>query len=149
MGFYASSAPRLRDGLGRDQAAVVSCNGLSSGYTATVSPLLRFDGLSHDPAEDTNVSRVSMSGAPRLALLQGAIVAATHDEVVRRTFEKVTRLPCCRHIAYSSLQRSVVPPAVGRTLRIDCDEDLAEVPTWDSGDVPPWLSGASLSGGPR
>jgi hypothetical protein len=148
MSFYADGVRTLQDGLGRDQVGVYFYDDLSADYTATVSRVLRFLGLPAHPSEGRDVPRVNVSGTPRLALLQKAIVAATRNEVVRRTVKNSTSFRFRERIRRSSLQRSAVPPAVEEALRGVYDDDLAELATLISGDVPPWLSASRLTEGP-
>jgi hypothetical protein len=149
MSISASKVRTLQDGLGRDHVGLFFSDDLSPDYTATVSRLLRFLDLPYEPAEGKNVQRVNVLGTSRLTLLSKPIVAATHDEVVRRAVMNSMKSSFRDRIPHSSLQCSTVPPAVDGTLRNAHDEDLAELSTLIADDVPPWLSEARLSEGPR
>jgi hypothetical protein len=149
MGFYAAEVQTLQDGFGRDQVGVFLHDDPSSDCTTTVGRLLRLLGLPYDPAEGKNVPRVNASGTPRSALPHMAILAATHDEVGRRTVRNRTSSRFRERVPHSFLHGSAVPPAVEETLRSAYDEDLTEISTLISGDVPPWQSEARLSEDPR
>lgn len=140
MSHYADALATLQAGLGPEQVGVWFHDDLERDYVGTVSSVLRFLGLPVDPAEAVGVPRVNVSGTPRLAAVQRAIVAATRNEVVRRAVKQTTSFRFRERIRRSSLRRSTVPADVRQYLAGAFDADLAALSSLVTVAAPVWLS---------
>lgn len=145
MSYYAANLATLQEGLGRDRVGVWFHDDLVADYAGTVSSVLRFLGLPLDPGEGVGVPRVNVSGTPRLPLVQRAIVAATRNEVLRRTVKRSTSFRLRERVRRSSLRPSAVPRQVQHHFAGVFDADLARLATLldDSRSMPSWLSTTS------
>ena len=140
MSRYSADLATLQQALGPDQVGVWFHDDLTTDYAGTVSSVLRFLGLPPDPTEGVGVPRVNVSGTPRLAFVQRAIVAATRNEVLRRTVKRTTSFRLREMLRRSSLRPSSVPVEVQRHFEGRFDDDLAALAPLVKGDVPGWLS---------
>jgi hypothetical protein len=139
MSHYAAGLAALQAGLGREQVGVWFHDDLDSDYGGTVSSVLRFLGLPLDPAEAVGVPRVNVSGTPRLAAVQRAIVAATRNEAVRKAVKQTTSFRFRERIRRSSLRPSTVPAEVREYLQGAFDADLAALSSLVTVTTPAWL----------
>jgi len=145
MSRYAGNLATLQQALGRDRVGVWFHDHLTDDYAGTVSSVLRFLGLPPDPAEGAGVPRVNVSGTPRLAIVQRAIVAATRNDVIRRTVKGATSFRLRERIRRSSLRPSSVPPEVQRHFAGCFDDDLAALAPLLGATRPPWVTQAPPS----
>lgn len=145
MSRYAESLAILQDGLGRDRVGVWFHDDLTRDYEGTVSSVLRFLGLPPDPVEGRGVPRVNVSGTPRVAAVQKAIVAATRNEGLRRLVKRRTSFRFRERVRRLSLRRSSVPAEVRRELDGVFDDDLARLSSLLSDEVPAWVPRTSAS----
>ncbi len=140
MSRYADSLATLQRALGPDQVGVWFYDDLVADYEGTVSSVLRFLGVPHDPVEGQGVPRVNVSGTPRMPVVQRTIWWATRNEVLRSAVKRTTSFRFRERIRRSSLRPSEVPVEARRLLEGAFDDDLAALSSLVAGDVPPWLS---------
>lgn len=141
MSHYSADVAALQQGLGREQVGVWFHDDLVADYAGTVSSVLRFLDLPADPGEGVGVPRVNVSGTPRLQLVQRTIVAATRNELLRRTVKRTTSFRFRERVRRSSLRPSSVPSQVRDHFDGVFAADLANLRSLVDGDgtVPGWL----------
>ncbi|MGI8433630.1 MAG: sulfotransferase family protein [Nocardioidaceae bacterium] len=143
MSHYAADLATLQQGLGQDQVGVWFHDDLVADYAGTVSSVLRFLGVPLDPNEGVGVPRVNVSGTPRVPVVQRAIVAATRNELLRRTVKRTTSFRLRERIRRSSLRPSSVPVDVQRHFDGKFNTDRAALSALVNGKVPDWLRDTS------
>jgi len=149
MSHYSADVATLQQGLGREQVGVWFHDDLVADYAGTVSSVLRFLDLPADPGEGVGVPRVNVSGTPRLPLVQRTIVAATRNELLRRTVKRTTSFRFRERIRRSSLRPSSVPSQVRDHFDGVFSADLANLRTvlGDNSQTPWWLAHAAGDAG--
>lgn len=140
MSRYADGLQILREGLGSEQVGVWFYDDLASDTDRTISSVLRFLQVPEHPAETAGISRVNVSGTPRLAPLTRAIQWATTIEPLRALVKKTTSYGLRELIRRKSLRPTTVPAAARDRLEPLFTEDLRRVEDMlGATDMPNWL----------
>jgi len=142
MSRYADGLETLRQGLGPDRVRVWFYDDLARDTGSTISSVLRFLELPEHPQESAAISRVNVSGTPRLAPLTRAIQRATTIEPLRQLVKKSTTFGLREFVRRHSLRPSAVPAAARARLEPLFTDDLRRVADMLGGtaaDGPGWL----------
>jgi len=115
MSKYADGLRTLREGLGADRVGVWFYEDLARDPIRTISSVLRFLDVPEHPQESVGISRVNVSGTPRLAPVTRAIQWATTVEPLRQLVKRATSFGFREFVRRHSLRpTSVADQARGR-----------------------------------
>ena len=140
MSHYADGLETLRKGLGAERVKVWFHDDLARDAARTISSVLRFLEVPEDARESDAISRVNVSGTPKLAPLTRAIQWATTIEPLRQLVKKSTSFGLREFVRRHSLRPSEVPSAARARLEPLFVDDLRRV-----ADI---LGGATAADGP-
>ncbi len=127
MSHYADGLQTLRQGLGPEQVRVWFYDDLARDTAGTISSVLRFLAVPEHARENDAISRVNVSGTPRLAPLTRAIQWATTIEPLRQFVKRSTSFGLREFVRRHSLRPSAVPAAARARLEPLFADDLRRV----------------------
>lgn len=142
MSRYADGLETLRGGLGADRVRVWFYDDLARDADRTISSVLRFLEVPEHPAESAGISRVNVSGTPRLAPLTRVIQWATTIEPLRKLVKRTTSFGLREFVRRQSLRPTTIPAAARTRLEPLFADDLrrvADILGVPEADAPPWL----------
>lgn len=141
MSRYADGLEALRTGLGSERVQVWFYDELVTDSASTISSVLRFLGVPEHTQETAAISRVNVSGTPRLAPVTRAIQWATTIEPLRQLVKRSTSFGLREFVRRHTLRPSDVPSAARARLEPLFADDLRRVAGLLGArpDAPAWL----------
>lgn len=140
MSLYAEGLATLRDGLGAQRVMVCFYDDLARDSEETTSRVLRFLEVPEHEQETAGISRVNVSGTPRLGPVTRAIQGMTTSEALRRFVKRTTSFAFREFVRRNTLRPTTVPQAARARLEPLFVEDTRRVAEMlGAADRPSWL----------
>lgn len=142
MSLYANAINAVQAALPPEQIGIWFYEDFNRDPESTVQEVLRFLGLPPVEGEGVAIPRVNISGKPKFAAFQRALWWATGNDWLRRAVKGTTSFRLRERVRRSILQRDAVSDEARRVLQPYFADDVAQLRTLISGDVPEWLESA-------